>query len=208
MLQEWLGETHLASFVATQLGRGPTARASTAARAVPLLTWETLDRLLQREPAPDVLVAARGQLVDAPAPRSLGALSALMERGTGVVIRRAERWDDGLAELADAFAADFSAPSHIQVFATPAGTHGFGWHYDVEHVFIAQTAGIKDYYFRCNTVSPLGEVPPDFTRFAGERSPLATARLIAGDWLYLPARWWHMAKCVEPSLSLSIGVLL
>ena len=36
----------------------------------------------------------------------------------------------------------------VQVFATPAGTHGFGWHYDLEDVFIAQTAGMKDYYFR------------------------------------------------------------
>jgi 50S ribosomal protein L16 3-hydroxylase len=124
------------------------------------------------------------------------------------VIRRAERCDAGLAALAQGFAEDFAAPSHIQVFVTPADTHGFGWHFDAEHVFIAQTAGVKDYYFRRNTVSPEREARPDFTRFASERSPLATARLIAGDWLYLPARWWHMAKCAEASLSLSIGVHL
>jgi ribosomal protein L16 Arg81 hydroxylase len=33
-----------------------------------------------------------------------------------------------------------------------------------------------------------------------------TARLHAGDWLYLPVRWWHAARCVEHSLSMSIGI--
>jgi hypothetical protein len=32
--------------------------------------------------------------------------------------------------------------------------------------------------------------------------------LIAGDWLYVPARWWHVAKCVEDSLSISLGVFV
>jgi ribosomal protein L16 Arg81 hydroxylase len=33
-----------------------------------------------------------------------------------------------------------------------------------------------------------------------------TARLFAGDWLYIPSRWWHMAKCIEDSLSISLGL--
>jgi ribosomal protein L16 Arg81 hydroxylase len=40
-----------------------------------------------------------------------------------------------------------------------------------------------------------------------ERSPLMTARLVAGDFLYLPCGWWHMATCVDDSLSISIGLL-
>jgi ribosomal protein L16 Arg81 hydroxylase len=34
-----------------------------------------------------------------------------------------------------------------------------------------------------------------------------SSRLVAGDWLYLPARWWHLVKCVEDSLSISVGVM-
>jgi len=34
-----------------------------------------------------------------------------------------------------------------------------------------------------------------------------SARLIAGDWLYLPPRWWHLVKCIEQSLSISVGVM-
>ncbi len=41
----------------------------------------------------------------------------------------------------------------MQLYATPGGTYSFGWHYDFEDVFIAQTLGIKDYYLRDNTLA-------------------------------------------------------
>ena len=131
-----------------------------------------------------------------------------MRKGIGLVIRQAERHDAGLAQLALSFAQDLPGEVHIQVFVS-RGTRGFGWHYDVEDVFIAQTHGIKDYFFRENTVTreiPAGQL--DFEPFRRQVSPLGTARLLSGDWLYIPSRWWHMAKCIENSLSISLGVLL
>jgi len=67
---------------------------------------------------------------------------------------------------------------------------------------------VKDYYFRANTVDPASPVgsQPDFSLIRKERSPLATARLLPGDWLYIPARWWHVALPAEDSLSISLGV--
>jgi ribosomal protein L16 Arg81 hydroxylase len=47
-----------------------------------------------------------------------------------------------------------------------------------------------------------------FARFAAETSALCTATLVPGDFLYLPARWWHMAVCRENALSISVGVTL
>jgi hypothetical protein len=207
-LRQWLQDMSFSEFVGAHLHRAPVARPSTAAPTMPLLGWDTLGRILAADPAPDVLVVARGRLVDAPAPRSLEALAELMAAGIGLVLRRTERCDSGLAALAGSFAADLRGHVHVQLFVTPGGTHGFGWHHDAEHVFIAQTAGVKDYYFRANTVSPPFEPRPDFTLVHHERSPLATAHLIAGDWLYIPPRWWHVAMCVEDSLSISLGVLL
>jgi 50S ribosomal protein L16 3-hydroxylase len=97
--------------------------------------------------------------------------------------------------------------AHVQLFVTPGRTHGFGWHYDDEDVFILQTVGVKDYYFRANTVAAEVAAHPDaFARFDVETSPLCTARLLAGDFLYLPARWWHMATCERDALSISVGV--
>jgi ribosomal protein L16 Arg81 hydroxylase len=130
-----------------------------------------------------------------------------MTRGVGIVIRRAERHSEGLGRIAQELGSCLQRNVHVQVFVTPAATHGFSWHYDAEHVLIVQTAGAKDYYFRPNTVDsrlPNG-VLPDFSRIRAEVSPLQTARLLPGDSLYIPTRWWHMAHALEDSLSISCG---
>ena len=43
----------------------------------------------------------------------------------------------------------------------------------------------------------LDEVPP----------PCRKVEPVAGDWLYIPYRWWHLVKCVQESLSISVGVM-
>lgn len=208
MLKQWLGSIPIETFVSEFLQKQPVAMPGTARGALPLLDWHVLDGILGRCQPPDIWVVARGEILDIAPPRSVEELRPLMAMGVGLAMRRGERYDDGLAEFAASLAQDLPGRVHVQIFVTPGGTHGFGWHYDHEDVFIAQTAGVKDYYFRDNTVdrdTPHGQ-QPDFSLFKQERSQLATARLIPGDWLYLPARWWHMAKCLEDSLSISAGM--
>lgn len=208
MLAAWLRPTSLDQFKRENLHRRPYARPSAAQGAVPLFTWSVLDRLLAIDCKPDVLIIRRNQLLDLTRPHNLIELRAVMSEGIGLVIRRAEKYDADLAGLAHGFSRELPSEVHIQLFVTPGRTYGFGWHYDEEDVFIVQTAGAKDYFFRENTV-----VPPHaqcdaqaFALFANETSPLASTHLIAGDWLYIPSRWWHVAKCVEDSLSISMGV--
>jgi 50S ribosomal protein L16 3-hydroxylase len=190
-------------FRATQLHVAPVARPGTAADACSILDWATLDRVLRC--GPDVLVVARGNLLPVPPPRTLSELRGYLAAGVGLCVRHTEQYDPGLAQVAAAFGRIGTA--HVQLFVTPGGTHGFGWHYDDEDVFIAQTVGVKDYYFRANTVSTAEAARPAmFARFVEERSALCAATLVAGDFLYLPARWWHMAVCREDSLSISVGV--
>jgi hypothetical protein len=208
MLDKWLAPLSLLDFERQVLGKNAWAGAAVAADEAMRFGWPELDQLLRSEPLPDTLVVARGQLLQAPEPRSLQALQALMRRGEGICVRRGEASHSVLTGIARSLESQLGTYVHVQVFATPGGTHGFGWHYDAEHVFIVQTAGVKDYYFRQNTVdarTPDG-ARPDFSRVRSERSVLQTARLLAGDCLYIPARWWHMARCVEDSLSMSLGV--
>lgn len=75
-----------------------------------------------------------------------------MASGVGLVARRAVQQDADVAALASDLARDVPGETHVQLFVTPAGTHGFGRHYDFEDVFIVQTPGAKDCYFRANTV--------------------------------------------------------
>jgi 50S ribosomal protein L16 3-hydroxylase len=210
MLAQWLAPLDLPSFLRDHLQQQPYARPGAAAGAIPLFGWETFDRVLRSERPVDVLTVSAGVTVGVPPPRSLADVRALMRRGVSVVVRAGERHDAGLAGLAGAFAEALPGGEvHLQLYATPGGTNAYGWHYDFEDVFIAQTAGAKDYHFRDNTVARdtvLGD-HLDFGSFRRERSPLYTARLVPGDWLYLPARWWHLVTCLQDSLSISIGVM-
>src|SRR5689334_1226894 len=104
MLRGWLSPMGVDEFVRTCLHRQAFAKPEAAREAVPRFGWETLDRVLAAQP--DLIVISRGKPVDAPAPRSLEQLRPLMKRGAGVVIRRAERHDPGLAALAASFAED------------------------------------------------------------------------------------------------------
>jgi 50S ribosomal protein L16 3-hydroxylase len=208
MLDEWLSPMPVRSFARQFLRTQPYASPFSARSAVHVFQWATLENFLQQHTAADILVIARGKLVDLPPPRTPAALRALLAAGAGLVIRRAEYHEPALAKLAVSLSNSIPGEAHVQLFVTPAGTHGFGWHYDDEDVFILQTSGIKDYFFRDNTVerSRPPDSVPDFARFRGETSPIGTTRLIPGDWLYIPARWWHMAKCTDDSLSVSLGI--
>jgi hypothetical protein len=208
MLRQWLGPVPLQTFTRQMLGQTPHAAPGAAQAVVPLLDWNVLERLLAADPRPDVLVAQGGQRLDVPAPRSLAALRRLMAHGLGVVVRQAERQDPDLQRLARSFERDVPGEVHVQLYATPAGTQTFGWHFDAEEVFIAQTLGAKTYYFRRNTVSPdIGTRQPDFTRVRDETSPLMSSCLVPGDWLYIPATWWHLVRAIDDTLSISIGVM-
>ena len=207
MLQKWFGSS-LDTFLSTHCGKRAWAGVGVAADVSGLFSWAVLGRLLGLADI-DLLVVAEGRLCDVPPPTSLPQARAMMDCGLGFVLRRVELHHPELAALAKTFTQDLPGKAHVQLFVTPAGTHGFGWHYDLEEVFIVQTAGCKDYYFRQNTVSPAEKTAEqlDFSPFERERSPLQTARLIEGDCLHIPSRWWHMACCVEDSLSISLGIL-
>lgn len=209
MLAAWVAPLTLPTFLQVHFQKQPYAAPGTAQDALALLTWETLQNVLGSSLPLDLVTVAAGRIVEAPVPRDLADVRRLMSAGVSVVIRASERHDPGLAALASDFAQILPGDVHIQIYATPAGTNSYGWHYDFEDVFIAQTAGVKDYYFRDNTVARDtvlgGEL--DFAVFRQERSPLLSSKLLPGDWLYVPTRWWHLVKCVEDSLSISIGVM-
>jgi 50S ribosomal protein L16 3-hydroxylase len=209
MLADWLAPLDLDTFLRTHLQRTPYARPGTAGQAVPLFGWPVLEKVLQSELPLDALTVSGGKLVDVPRPRSLAQVRALMRRGVSVVVRASERHDAGLAELAASISAALPGEVHVQLYCTPGGTNSYGWHYDFEDVFIVQTLGTKDYYFRDNTVARdtvLGD-DLDFTVFRQEKSAIYSAQLLPGDWLYIPSRWWHLVTCKEDSLSISIGVM-
>ena len=188
----------------TYLGKAPLARSATAMGATQL-GWKFLSRVLVAAPPPDAIVVGSGLRVDLPIPTTLEALLALFGEGLGLALRHTQRCSSELTAIHAEFEREIG-PAEVQIFVTPARTHGFGWHYDDEDVFIAQTAGIKEYYFRPNTITTRRAHAREFARYREEESPLAAATLTPGDVLYIPARWWHVALCQQHAVSISVGV--
>lgn len=208
VLQSWLGATPLEAFLAAHLGRQPYAAPDVGRAHARRCDWAIVDELLA-SPHADTLVISRGELLAANAPRSLSQLRSLFARDAGVAVRSADLACAHVAALARDLAEDVAGMQRVIVFATPANSSGFGWHFDEEEVFILQTAGAKTYFFRANTVSarPLRARSAAFADCRRETSPLLAVRLHQGDWLYLPSGTWHAAHAHEDSLSVSIGVL-
>jgi 50S ribosomal protein L16 3-hydroxylase len=132
-----------------------------------------------------------------------------LSEGWTIFVRHSERYYARLAELADEFRSMFQAPIDIHFFCTPAATEGFGWHYDVEDVFILQALGTKTYRLRKNTVNPwpLVETTPSDLSYEAERSLGMECTLNAGGWLYIPPGYWHATRADDLSISLSVGVM-
>jgi 50S ribosomal protein L16 3-hydroxylase len=207
-LQTLLGDVPVGQFVADYYYRLPYSSAGSARPLCELGTWDALTAVLSRGDA-DVLVCRRNEQHAGPRPRTPAEAQRLIDDGFTLLVRHAERNDERLARLADAFAADLAAPVNIHLYCTPAGQFGFGWHYDAEEVFIVQTVGRKEYSLRKNTVNPwpLEETLPADMHYEREITPLARCELAAGDWLYIPSGYWHKGNACELALSLAIGVM-
>jgi ribosomal protein L16 Arg81 hydroxylase len=208
MIRNWLSSTPLESFLATHFEREPFVQPSTAADAVPLLDWDAVGRLL--EARADVMTVRKGRLVPDLVPAHLEEARAVLRDGCSLVIRNCDLHDGGLSQLARAFEADIGGEAAIQAFVSPTGSRSFGWHYDCEDVFIAQTAGVKEYQLRRNTVNPaptIDAMPRDMQYERETSTTVLACTLVPGDWLYVPRGWWHVGQAASDSLSISIGLL-
>jgi len=213
ILQQLLGEFAAAKFLTEHFYRQPYAAAGGCERlenraAAEWSATATSDRLIGQADL-DLLVTREGKpWTGAPLKDAASGQAALAE-GYTLCIRHADRHAPALAQLAADFHHDFLAPIDVHVYCTPAGNPGFSWHYDAEDVFILQTEGTKDWWLRKNTVNPwpLVESIPADMRYEREIMPALHCTLQAGDWLYIPAGYWHRTSASELSTSLSVGIL-
>lgn len=202
-----LGDLTPDRFLADYYLKLPYASPGGAAHLQHLGGRELLERLAERTDT-DLLLARAGRPYQGPRPDAARALR-LHAEGWTLLVRHAERHDADLAALAGGLDADLGAPVNVHLYATPPGRTGFHWHCDAEEVFIIQTAGVKEYRLRRNTVHPwpvAGELPHG-SGAAAEQAPPMTCTLHAGDWLYIPAGWWHHARAETEALSLAAGLM-
>jgi ribosomal protein L16 Arg81 hydroxylase len=172
-----------------------------------LASWKTLEKILKK-PEADVRVVREGRDWEGNRPTCEEA-GDLYSQGYTFSVRHAEKHDRGLARLARSFRKDFRAPIDIHLYFTPCDSFGFDWHYDAEEVFILQAQGVKEYSLRKNTVNPwpLEETLPADMEYEKEVMPVMSCRLNPGDWLYLPAGYWHKGIARADSISIAVGIM-
>jgi 50S ribosomal protein L16 3-hydroxylase len=209
VIEQLLGDLAPRQFLDRYYTRVPYSRPAGAAGFTSFAGWPAVSAILAGADV-DAFLAREGEMWEGGRRPSYPRTRELFEQGHTLVVRNAEKHDGELARLAAGFREDFAAPVNIHVYCTPHERSGFRWHYDPEDVFIVQTHGAKEYQLRKNTVNPwplLAQMPKDL-KIEREVQPMWSCVLHAGDWLYIPAGWWHSARGVEgDSITLAIGLM-
>ena len=209
VLQELLGPVPVYEFLQRNLTRLPFAMPDRAERYKHDLTEADFAAIVENRRS-ILRIVRNGRLVQDNACISWAEAQAYHRQGHTLLVRYAERSSAKLQTLAEEFAHFFHSPVDIQVYLTPDKSQAFGWHYDLEEVFIIQVQGCKEYTLRQNTLNPLpvwDNMPADMAYDRETSRIRMTCRLEAGDWLYIPFGWWHIARTQAESIHLSIGVM-
>ena len=174
-----------------------------------LLNWEMVEEVINAKKSA-LRIVRDGIMVKDYADLSFNEAKAYHDKGHTLLLRFAEKSSPALQEVADDFKKSFHTNVDIQLYCTPEGHNAFGWHYDVEEVFIIQTKGSKAYSIRPNTVHPnplVRSIPKDMG-YEEEKTPIEiNVTLEEGDFLYIPSGWWHVARTQKESMHISIGLM-
>ena len=209
VLQELLGAVPVGEFLQRNFAQLPFAMPDRAAPYQQQFTDADFAAMVEHAQA-ILRIVHNGRLVHDNAHMSWADAQTYYRRGHTLLVRHAERASAKLQSLAEEFAHFFHSPVDIQVYLTPDQSQAFGWHYDLEEVFIIQVQGCKEYTIRQNTLNPapVWDTMPADLRYEDETSRVRmTCRLEAGDWLYIPSGWWHIAQTQAASIHLSIGLM-
>lgn len=209
ILEKLLGESPEKTFLQKHFTRLPFSNAGGAKEFTNLLTWKTVEDILSAKKSV-LRIVQDGKVVKDYVELNFTEAKKHHEQGHTLLLRYAEKSSKALNDLAQDFQKSFHTPVDIQLYCTPEGHNAFGWHYDVEEVFIIQAKGSKTYSIRPNTIHPnplVKSIPKDLG-YEQEKTPIEIkVTLEEGDWLYIPSGWWHIAKTQKESMHISIGLM-
>lgn len=209
ILKFLLGEDPKATFLPKHFTRLPFSKTHGAEQFKDLLTWQTVEEVIQAKKSV-LRIVQDGRVIKDYVDLTFSEALEHHKQGHTLLLRFAEKSSTKLLALAEDFKNSFHTEVDIQLYCTPEGHNAFGWHYDVEEVFIIQTKGSKSYSIRPNTVhpNPLVKSIPKNLGYELEKTPVEIkVTLEEGDWLYIPSGWWHIARTQKESMHISIGLM-
>lgn len=208
-LQKLLGPEKIDLFLSKYFSRIPFSMPNQAKDFSNLVNWEIINNIIDSKKS-HLRIVKDGLMVKDYTDLNSAEAAAYYQKGNTLLLKNAERSNLLFETIAKDFSTSFHTEVDIQLYCTPAENNAFGWHYDVEEVFIIQVRGSKEYRIKQNTIHPnplVSSISKDF-KFEKESSDLEiTVLLKEGDWLYIPSGWWHIARTKEESMHISIGLM-
>lgn len=209
VLKKLLGTQDTDLFLTKYFSRLPFASQGGGEDFKGILKWSDINDIVKTKKS-HLRIVQNGRMIKDYADLNNEEVLNYYKNGNTILIKNAELSHALCKALANDFSSSFFTPVDIQLYCTPEGHNAFGWHYDVEEVFIIQTQGSKAYTIRQNTIHPnplVSSIPKDLG-YEMEKSDLEiSVTLKEGDWLYIPSGWWHIAKTQEESMHISIGLM-
>lgn len=209
VLEQLLGQYPLEQFLNKHFTRLPYSSVHGAKSFTHLLNWKTVEHIINEKKSV-LRIVQDGRIIKDYVELNFQEAQKHHSQGHTLLLRFAEKSDPALLKLARDFSDSFHTEVDIQLYCTPEGHNAFGWHYDVEEVFIIQARGSKHYKIRQNTVHPnplVMSIPKDLG-YEKEKSDIEiNVTLEEGDWLYIPSGWWHVAQTKKESMHISIGLM-
>jgi hypothetical protein len=133
-------------------------------------------------------------------------LTRHLREGATLVLDAVDELQPSIEEIASSLEHLFRERVQVNLYAGFQTSRGFDLHWDDHDVFVLQVAGRKRWsVYGMTRPYPLAPDVEPAERPSGE--PLWVETLEAGDLLYIPRGWWHVAEpLAEPTLHLTVGV--
>jgi ribosomal protein L16 Arg81 hydroxylase len=189
-----------------------------ADRFASLLSWDELGAILEntRIAPPYIRLSKDGHTIESeryvhtppgagnPPRVDSGRLVALLAEGATLILQGVEDLAPKVRALSESFRDALLARNHVNLYASWRCENGLDLHSDPHEVMVLQLHGRK----RWQIFAPTQDYPLDTTAPPSPAgAPVWDGLLNAGDVLYLPRGWWHVAHPVnEPSMHLTFGI--